>query len=87
MESVSRFVHQFAESYQKLDLLINNAGLMLVPYKKTDDGFEMQFGVNGLLKLRGAPVPDSPSKKLINDEVAGRLWELSESLCGLKFRV
>lgn len=232
LESVFQFANKYAESFPKLDLLINNAGLMLVPYKNTDDGFEMQFGVNhlghfaltarlwpllsnseqsrviqvsslahhmgrihfedihwengyrrwgaygmsklanllfihelarrlkeihgvvtaaaahpgytdselliknprenggrlragffkltnrlvaqngengalaslfaatasgveqgaffgpnGLLKLRGAPVPDSPSKKLINDEVAGRLWEVSESLCGLKFRV
>jgi NAD(P)-dependent dehydrogenase (short-subunit alcohol dehydrogenase family) len=232
LESVLQFAMKFTESYQSLDLLINNAGLMLVPYEKTEDGFEMHFGVNhlghfaltarlwpilsktersrviqvsslvhhlakirfedihwekgykrwgaygmsklanllfiyelaqrlnktggvvtaaaahpgytdselliknprmngmqlragffkltnrlvaqtgengalptlyaatspgvdqgaffgpnGLLKLRGAPEPDSTSKKLINDEVAGRLWDVSESLCGLEFRV
>jgi NAD(P)-dependent dehydrogenase (short-subunit alcohol dehydrogenase family) len=31
-----------------LDVLINNAGIMAVPYGKTADGFEMQFGVNHL---------------------------------------
>jgi len=232
LDSVKRFALKYTESGQRLDVLINNAGLMLVPYKKTADGFEMDFGVNhlghfaltarlwsqlsategsrviqvsslahhmgkmrfedihwekgykrwgaysmsklanllfihelarrlkqsdgrvtaaaahpgyvdsglltrgsgmrgsrlrseffkltnalvaqsgadgalpslyaatapdvgqgaffgpgGLLKLRGTPVPDSPSKKRINDEVAGRLWDVSESLCGLEFRV
>ena len=232
LDSVKRFALKFTESGQGIDLLINNAGLMLVPYKKTEDGFEMHFGVNhlghfaltarlwpqlseregsrvvqvsslvyhlgkirfedihwekgyfrwgaysmsklanllfihelarrlkvgkvpviatavhpgyadselltrdtgvkgnhlrsgffkltnslvaqsgedgalvslyaatapgveqgaffgpdGLLKLRGTPVPDSPSKKLINDEVAGRLWDVSESLCRLEFKV
>jgi hypothetical protein len=45
------------------------------------------FGPGGLLKLRGAPVPETPSKKLVVDEVAGRLWDVSEALCGLEFRV
>jgi NAD(P)-dependent dehydrogenase (short-subunit alcohol dehydrogenase family) len=45
-------VHSFAEKYLSLysgpDLLINNAGVMAIPYMKTSDGFEMQFGVNHL---------------------------------------
>jgi NAD(P)-dependent dehydrogenase (short-subunit alcohol dehydrogenase family) len=231
-ESVKKFALRFTEAYSRLDLLINNAGLMLVPFSKTEDGFEMQFGVNhlghfaltaslwpvlsgteharvvqvsslahhmgkirfedlhwekgyhrwgayamsklanlmfihelarrlkenhgmvtavaahpgyvdselltrdsgmrgshlrsgffkltnllaaqsgedgalnilcaatasgveqgaffgpgGLLKLRGSPVPDTPGKKRITDEAAGRLWDVSESLCGLKFKV
>lgn len=232
LESVNQFVLKYAANYDKLDLLINNAGLMAIPYYRTEDNFEMQFGVNhlahfaltarlwpllsetegsrviqvaslahyfgeirfqdihwekaykkwgaygmsklanllfvrelankliragsgvtvaaahpgwaetelqaksakmegkklgakamdlinrlmaqsgekgalpslyaatahgveqgayfgpgGFLKLQGSPVPDSPSKKRVNDEVAGRLWELSEKLTGTEFRI
>ena len=38
-----------AEEHQ-LHALINNAGVMMCPYAKTADGFEMQFGVNHLGK-------------------------------------
>ncbi|XP_059505207.1 retinol dehydrogenase 12 isoform X2 [Stegostoma tigrinum] len=45
-------VHQFAENVIKeeklISILINNAGVMMCPYTKTTDGFEMQFGVNHL---------------------------------------
>src|ERR1700677_4059333 len=34
--------------YEKLDLLVNNAGVMATPYLGTKDGFELQFGVNHL---------------------------------------
>ena len=32
----------------QLDLLINDAGVMIPPYSKTADGFELQFGTNHL---------------------------------------
>jgi NAD(P)-dependent dehydrogenase (short-subunit alcohol dehydrogenase family) len=43
-------VHTFAEGYshEHLDLLINNAGVMVPPYTKTADGFELQLGTNHL---------------------------------------
>ena len=37
-----------AEAPEKIDLLINNAGVMAPPYRKTVDGFESQFGTNYL---------------------------------------
>ena len=39
---------EFHERYNRLDLLINNAGLMIPPYGLTADGFESQFGTNHL---------------------------------------
>lgn len=48
LKSVREFALDFNHTYSKLDLLINNAGLMAIPYRRTEDGFEMQFGVNHL---------------------------------------
>ena len=36
------------ERYERVDLLVNNAGVMSTPRSTTDDGFELQFGVNHL---------------------------------------
>jgi NAD(P)-dependent dehydrogenase (short-subunit alcohol dehydrogenase family) len=41
-------VREFADSTGEFDVLINNAGLMNVPFSRTKDGFETQFGVNHL---------------------------------------
>lgn len=46
--SVHRFAQSFRASYSRLDILLNNAGLILNPYRTTDDGFESQMGVNHL---------------------------------------
>jgi len=48
LESVSNFADHFMQDYSRLDLLINNAGVMIPPYSKTADGFELQFGTNHL---------------------------------------
>lgn len=41
-------VREFADNCGEFDVLVNNAGLMNVPFSRTKDGFETQFGVNHL---------------------------------------
>lgn len=41
-------IREFAEATEEFDVLINNAGLMNIPFSRTVDGFETQFGVNHL---------------------------------------
>jgi len=48
LDSVEAFADRFLDSHERLDLLINNAGLMAIPEGRTREGFEMQFGVNHL---------------------------------------
>lgn len=48
LKSVKNFADEFNGKYDRLDLLINNAGVMVPPYSKTEEGFELQFGVNHL---------------------------------------
>ena len=48
LESVHSFAGKYLSTHSGPDLLINNAGVMATPYKKTSDGFELQFGVNHL---------------------------------------
>ncbi|MGQ4489763.1 oxidoreductase [Streptomyces sp. SAS_281] len=58
-------VRAFAEGFRadRLDLLINNAGVMALPYGRTADGFETQFGVNhlGHFALTGLLLPKLPA--------------------------
>ena len=48
LASVRGFADTFKSRYDSLDLLINNAGIMIPPFTKTADGFEVQFGANHL---------------------------------------
>ncbi|NNF56916.1 MAG: SDR family NAD(P)-dependent oxidoreductase [Rhodothermaceae bacterium] len=67
LDSVRTFAEAFWAKYVRLDLLINNAGVMVPPESKTAQGFELQFGVNvighfaltGLLMSALAEAPGS----------------------------
>ncbi len=48
LDSVRQFAETFKAQYETLDLLINNAGVMIPPFTRTKDGFELQFGANHL---------------------------------------
>jgi len=48
LDSVRSFTQSFKEKYDTLDLLINNAGVMIPPYSTTEEGYELQIGVNHL---------------------------------------
>ncbi|MDK1119293.1 MAG: oxidoreductase [Anaerolineae bacterium] len=48
LASVRAFAKSFKAKHNKLDILINNAGVMAIPKRQTEDGFEMQFGTNHL---------------------------------------
>jgi len=44
--SIENFTTEFKSKYDKLDVLLNNAGVMWCPYSETKDGLESQMGVN-----------------------------------------
>lgn len=48
LKSAKEFADALLQAQSKLDLLIENAGIMFPPYGKTKDGFELQFGTNHL---------------------------------------
>lgn len=49
LESVQTFAQEFKKKYDKLDILLNNAGIMALPKRSTTkQGYEKQIGVNHL---------------------------------------
>jgi NAD(P)-dependent dehydrogenase (short-subunit alcohol dehydrogenase family) len=48
LSSVAAAAQKVLAGHERVDLLVNNAGLMAMPQRETVDGFEMQFGVNHL---------------------------------------
>lgn len=59
LASVHAFAEAFLAEHDRLDLLINNAGVMIPPYSTTAEGFELQFGTNhlGHFALTGLLLP------------------------------
>lgn len=70
LDSVEAFATSVLDDYDRLDLLFNNAGVMGIPERKTEDGFEMQFGTNHLghyaLTARLLPLlVDTPGSRVV----------------------
>ena len=59
LDDVKKFAEQFEKQYHELHLLVNNAGIMMCPYKVTVDGFENQLATNylGHFALTGLLLP------------------------------
>lgn len=71
LASVSAAAAEFGERFGRLDLLLNNAGVMATPYQRTVDGFELQFATNhlGHFALTGHLLPTllaTPASRVVN---------------------
>ncbi len=59
LDSVDTFVNEVSQNHQVIDVLINNAGIMMVPYATSKQGYESQIATNHLahFKLTGKLLP------------------------------
>ena len=69
--SISDFAVNFLSRFDRLDLLINNAGVMATPEAQTEDGFELQLGTNhfGHFALTGRLIEQltaTPGSRVVN---------------------
>jgi NAD(P)-dependent dehydrogenase (short-subunit alcohol dehydrogenase family) len=71
LSSVRKFANEFTGQEDRLDVLLNNAGIMMTPYSLTADGFENQFGTNhlGHFALTGLlirTISKTPESRIVN---------------------
>ncbi|MEO0469602.1 MAG: oxidoreductase [Bacteroidota bacterium] len=71
LASVASFANAFSQKYDRLDVLLNNAGIMMTPFQHTKDGFESQLGTNhlGHFALTGRLFPhlqSTPASRVVN---------------------
>lgn len=79
LESVRAFAEGFLGDYDRLDLLVNNAGVMTPPFGKTAQGFELQLGTNhlGHFALTGRLLPRlvaTPASRVVNVASLAHKW-------------
>jgi NAD(P)-dependent dehydrogenase (short-subunit alcohol dehydrogenase family) len=80
--SVRQAAAEILASCPRLDLLINNAGVMYVPFQRTEDGFELTLGTNhlGPFALTGLLLPrllETPGSRVVTvSSVAHRYGEM-----------
>lgn len=70
-ESIKKFADKVKEKVSKLDVLLNNAGIMMTPYFTTKDGLEAQNGINhfGHFVLTGQLfdlIKNTPNSRIVN---------------------
>jgi NAD(P)-dependent dehydrogenase (short-subunit alcohol dehydrogenase family) len=97
LDSVRHFAKDFQVKYDRLDVLINNAGIMACPYAKTKDGFEMQIGCNHLghfllsqlltpLLLKTADTTGTPSRLVnLSSSAASEMIVAFEGVANIDF--
>ena len=71
LKSIHSFAAKFKQYHTRLDVLLNNAGIMMVPYGVTKDGFENQLGTNhlGHFALTGLlleVLKNTPASRVVN---------------------
>ena len=71
LKSIRNFTSKFKQNHTHLDVLLNNAGIMMVPYGLTVDGFEKQLGTNhlGHFALTGlllGVLRNTPASRVVN---------------------
>lgn len=69
--SIKHFTESFKKKYNRLDVLLNNAGIMTTPYFLTKDGLEAQNGTNhfGHFALTGQLfelIKNTPNSRVVN---------------------
>ena len=70
-KSIKKFAESFMKKYKRLDVLLNNAGIMMTPYFRTKDGLEAQNGTNhfGHFALTGQLfdiIKKTPKTRIVN---------------------
>ncbi|KAH7016672.1 hypothetical protein EDB80DRAFT_888023 [Ilyonectria destructans] len=83
--SIKAAAASFTASSDRLDILINNAGIMATPERLTEDGYEIQLGTNhlgpALLTKLLLPTLKATAAKKPSDVDAWVMWTMGVRLC------
>jgi len=80
LDSIRQFAAKILEEEPQIDILINNAGVMIIPkHRLTKDGFEMHFGTNHLghfllTNLLLDRIKEAPSARIVNVSSIGHMY-------------
>lgn len=71
LASIKSFAEKFRSKYYQIDILMNNAGIMMTPYRLSQDGFESQMATNhlGHFALTGLLIDliiKTPESRIVN---------------------